>query len=96
MEIVPTAGALVMVGAACLSARLAYWLWKTGDTGPHFAPLAEALRQALNERFTYSEIAPAHLARAAAILTLRPKSPEERFRKISVWRQMHNDPIPEL
>jgi hypothetical protein len=94
MEIVPAAGALVMAGAACLSARLAYWLWKTGDTGPHLAPLADALRRPLNERFTYGEIAPARLARAAAILALRPKVSEERFGKISVGRQMHNYRVP--
>jgi hypothetical protein len=48
-------------------------------------PLAAALRCALRERFTYGEISPADLARAAAILRLAPKGAAEPIRKISVW-----------
>ena len=38
------------------------------------SPLAKALRQALRERWSYGEITPADLARAAAILGLIPES----------------------
>jgi hypothetical protein len=48
------------------------------------SPLAQALDRALRERFTYGEITPADLARAAAILELRPVGSSEPVRKICV------------
>ncbi|HTW63739.1 MAG TPA: cupin domain-containing protein [Bryobacteraceae bacterium] len=52
------------------------------------APLAAALRRALRERFTYGEIAPADLARAAAILGLRPNGSLESIRKVFIWERL--------
>jgi len=48
------------------------------------APLARALRQALDERFTYGEISPPDLARAMAILGLYPEGSDEPIRTVSL------------
>jgi len=51
-------------------------------------PLAQALRQALKERFTYGEIAPADLARAAAILNLSIQEvPAKRIRAVPILKR---------
>lgn len=61
-----------------------------------FQPLARALRQALKERFTYGEISPADLARAAAILNLRTDEiPSRQVRVIPIFRRRER-PVHEL
>jgi hypothetical protein len=52
------------------------------------SPLARALHRALRERFTYGEITPADLARAAAILKLETMESSGPLRIVSLWDRL--------
>jgi hypothetical protein len=52
------------------------------------SPLARALHRALRERFTYGEITPADLARAAAILKLQTMESSDPLRIVSIWERL--------
>ena len=58
-----------------------------------FSPLAKALRQAMRDRFTWGDVTPADLARAAAILGLSPEGASVPIRAVPVLRQASGSPI---
>jgi hypothetical protein len=57
------------------------------------SPMARALRQAMRDRFTFGDVTPADLARAAAILGLSPGGVGIPIRAIPVLRQASGSPV---
>jgi hypothetical protein len=57
------------------------------------SPMAKALRQAMRDRFTWGDVTPSDLARAAAILGLSPDGASIPIRAVPVLRQSYGSPI---
>ncbi|MGA2326192.1 MAG: hypothetical protein ABSH05_07880 [Bryobacteraceae bacterium] len=57
------------------------------------SPMAKALRQAMRDRFTWGDVTPSDLARAAAILGLAPDGASIPIRAVPVLRQASGSPI---